>query len=57
MFTKKAEDLQPGDRIITNRDVETVTARTGRGSHGTCSIHTRRGDITTTLPCDVNVVD
>lgn len=56
---KAAEDLQPGDRIITNQRgrVETVDAATTRDQYGGCSIHTEQHDILTGLPCDVKVLD
>lgn len=56
---KSAEDLEPGDRIITNPtgQTRTVTDPTELDRWGGCTIHTRDTTIITTLPCAVQVVD
>lgn len=60
MFSwKNAQDLEPGDRIVTDQrgTIQTVTDRTELDQYGGCSIFTTDAEILTTLPCGVKVVD
>jgi hypothetical protein len=60
MFSpKNAQDLVPGDRIITDQKgtIQTVTARTELDQYGGCSIFTENSEIITGLPCSVKVLD
>lgn len=56
---KNAQDLVPGDRIVTNQQgaIETVTDRTELDQYGGCSIFTDQSEILTSLPCPVKVAD
>jgi hypothetical protein len=49
--------LRRGDRIRTSGGVTTVTRPTTRGEHDTVELHTELGDILTTSPCPVEIVE
>ena len=60
MFTSKnAQNLVPGDRIVTDRNgtIQTVVGQTVLNQYGGCSIATTAGRILTQLPCEVKVVE
>jgi hypothetical protein len=54
----KAQDLRPGDRIITDSEgrIQTVAAPTELDQYGGCSIHTTESEILANLPCPVKLV-